>query len=138
MAIPAMAWPVLLLAAGLSGGCTLKTTSLSQQPVDITLTTSSVRAAEPQDADLASDRLTIQNAVSSANIDNLAGADLSWKNTRTGSAGVVTSITETVTEQVTCRRFQTTRTSYSGIGIHEGEVCTGTDGMWWTRRFDEI
>ena len=131
-------WPVLFAVAAVTSGCSLTGKGLSSNGVDAALTTSSVPAAEPQDNDLASDRLTIQNAVSSADIDNISGSDLSWKNARTGSTGVVTSITETVADGVQCRRFQTTRTSYSGIGIHSGEICTGTDGLWWTRRFDTI
>lgn len=131
-------WPALFVAAGLASGCSLSGKGLSQASVDTQLTTSSISGAEPLDTDLVSDRLTIQNAVSSANLDNLVGADLSWKNARTGSTGVVTSISETVANGVQCRRFQTTRTSYSGIGIHEGEICTGNDGLWWTRRFEQI
>lgn len=138
MAIPAGMGPALLIVAGLASGCALTGNDGAKNGVDMTLTTSSVPVAEPQDDDFISDRLTIQNAVSSADLDNLAGSDLSWKNARTGSTGVVTAITETVSEGVQCRRFQTTRTSYSGIGIHSGEICTGTDGQWWTRRFDTI
>ena len=130
--------PALFVVAGLASGCSLTGKGSPTSEIDTTLTTNSVPAAAPQDNDLASDRLTIQNAVSSADLENLAGSDLSWKNARTGSVGVVTSITETVADGLQCRRYQTTRTSYSGIGIHSGEICTGTDGLWWTRRFDTI
>ncbi len=138
MAIPSWMWPVLVIVAGAASGCSLSGKGLSQASVDTSLTTSSIPSAAPEDKDLASDRLTIQHAVSSADLDNVAGADLSWKNAATGATGVVTSVTETVVDGVQCRRFRTTRTSYAGIGIHEGEICTGDDGLWWTRRFDKI
>lgn len=103
------------------------------------MTTASVRQAPPtQDADLASDRLTVQNAVSSADLANIASSDLSWANTSTGSNGVVTSIIEKDEADTRCRVFQTTRTSYAGIAIHEGEICSGDDGLWWTKRFDAL
>jgi surface antigen len=119
-------------------GCSMTGKGLGAASADAMTTAAISRAPATQDADLASDRLTVQNAVSSADLGNIASSDLSWANSATGSNGVVTSIAEKDEANKRCRVFQTTRTSYAGIAIHEGEICSGDDGLWWTRRFDPI
>lgn len=119
-------------------GCSVSGKGLADTG-DPNLTTASISTqAAPQDNDLASDRMTVQNAVSAADLSQQTAPELAWANAATGSNGVVSSIVESGDEQKRCRKFQTTRTSYNGIAIHEGEICSGDDGLWWTKYFKAI
>ncbi|TJV09403.1 MAG: hypothetical protein E5Y18_24260, partial [Mesorhizobium sp.] len=69
--------------------------SLEQAEVDRTILTSSTPAsAMPIDQDRASDQATIRNAVSSADIQELAGQAVPWANSDTGSRGSITELAE--------------------------------------------
>ncbi len=83
-----------------------------------------------------SDELTVQNAVSSADLSKNAGNPLPWANAATGSAGVVTAIQEEKDNGVVCRNFSTTRHSYEGIAYFAGKTCTTGSGEWQLMRFD--
>lgn len=83
-----------------------------------------------------SDELTVQNAVSSADLDKNAGNPLPWANAATGSAGVVTAIQEERDNGIVCRNFSTTRHSYEGIAYFAGQTCTTGSGQWQLMRFD--
>ncbi len=131
-----MATAALFVCVAVSG-CSLSGKGLRDTQPD-PLATASNPSPAPQDNDLASDRLTVQNAVSSADMNSAPVNALSWANSQTGSNGVVTAISEVAEGDTRCRKFQTTRTSYSGIAIHEGEVCAGDDGLWWTKQFKPI
>lgn len=129
----------VILAGTVLAGCTLSGSGLKDASVDAVTTSALPQDRQtPEQADLSSDRLTVQNAVSSADMAELAQTDLSWANSSTGSSGVVTRISETVSNGVPCRTFQTTRLSFTGIGIFNGEICRADGGIWWTRRFDPI
>ncbi|WP_454287917.1 RT0821/Lpp0805 family surface protein [Rhizobium arsenicireducens] len=82
-----------------------------------------------------SDELTVQNAVSSADLSR-AGNPLPWANAATGSAGVVTTIQEQKANGVVCRDFSTTRHSYEGIASFSGKTCTTGSGQWQLMSFD--
>jgi surface antigen len=96
--------------------------------VDAGLTTQSTPATARQPAD--SDETTIRNAVSSADLGRLNGEPLPWANTDTGSAGVVTGITQTQTGNVTCRDFTSTSHSFKGISKFRGTTCLTSSGEW--------
>jgi surface antigen len=96
--------------------------------VDAGLTTQSTPATARQPVD--SDETTIRNAVSSADLGRLNGEPLPWANTDTGSAGVVTGITQTQTGNVTCRDFTTTSHSFKGISKYRGTTCLTSSGEW--------
>lgn len=82
-----------------------------------------------------SDEMTVQNAVSSADLDKLGTNPLPWANASTGSAGVVTAIREQKQGGVVCRDFSTTRHSYEGIAYFSGKTCAVGTG-WQLMSFD--
>lgn len=96
--------------------------------VDRSVSTSTVSVAG--NPETVSDELTVRNAVSSADLAKMQGAPLPWANTATGSAGVVTSISEANEGGRLCRTFETSRHSYRGIANFEGKTCTAGDGNW--------
>lgn len=88
-------------------------------------------------ADGTSDAATVRNAVSSTDLTRNAGTPIPWANTVSGSAGVVSSVSELSDEAGRkCRDFTTTLHSYSGVANYDGRTCVGRDGMWMLTRFD--
>nr|WP_244624836.1 RT0821/Lpp0805 family surface protein [Rhizobium daejeonense] len=102
--------------------------------VDRSISTNTV--ATKRNTSSTSDELTVQNAVSSADLDKNAGNPLPWANAATGSAGVVTAIQEERDNGIVCRNFSTTRHSYEGIAYFAGKTCTTGSGQWQLMRFD--
>lgn len=103
--------------------------------VDSGLTTQSTPQSVRVQPD--SDETTIRNAVSSADLGRLNGEPLPWANTGTGSAGVVTAITQTQAGEVTCRDFTTTSHSYRGIAKYRGTTCLTPSGDWKIVSFEK-
>lgn len=103
--------------------------------VDTGVTTQSTPTATRKPVD--SDEATIRNAVSSADLGRLNGEPLPWANTDTGSAGVVTGITQTQAGEVTCRDFTTTSHSFKGVSKYRGTTCLTPSGEWKIVSFDE-
>ncbi|QRM56840.1 hypothetical protein F3Y30_08365 [Sinorhizobium sp. BG8] len=87
--------------------------------------------------DNASDESTVRNAVTSTDLSRNGGNPISWANTASGSAGVISSIAETHEETGrVCRDFTTTRHSYQGIAKFAGRTCTTNNGDWMLLSFD--
>jgi surface antigen len=103
--------------------------------VDAGLTTQSTPASTHRPTD--SDETTIRNAVSSADLGRLKGEPLPWANTDTGSAGVVTAISQTQAGEVTCRDFTTTSHSFNGIAKFRGTTCLTSTGEWKIVNFEK-
>lgn len=101
--------------------------------VDRSISTNTV--AKKNTAEGRSDELTVQNAVSSADLSR-SGNPVPWANATTGSAGVVTAIQEQKSNGVVCRNFSTTRHSYEGIAYFSGKTCTAGSGQWQLMSFD--
>jgi surface antigen len=102
--------------------------------VDNSISTSTI--AKKNDGTSHSDELTVQSAVSSADLSKTEGKPLPWANATTGSAGVVTAIQEEKGDGVICRNFSTTRHSYEGIAYFSGKTCTAGSGSWQLMSFD--
>jgi hypothetical protein len=101
--------------------------------VDRNISTSTV----PKRADeTVSDQLTVLNAVTSADIVRLAGAPLPWANTSTGSAGVISALSEMPVNSTVCRSFITTRHSYDGVSRVKGRACLADAGQWTMLSFE--
>ncbi len=121
---------ILLSACG-SGGF-----SLEKAEVDRTFYTSNVPAPRtPVEVERVSDEATIRNAVTSADVETLAGAPLPWANAETGARGQVTGIVETRGKGTLCRSFSATRESFDGIGMYRGEACMVASGAWRMQSF---
>ena len=102
--------------------------------VDSSISTSTI--AKKGNGTSHSDELTVQSAVSSADLSKTEGKPLPWANATTGSAGVVTAIQEEKGDGVICRTFSTTRHSYEGIAYFSGKTCTAGSGSWQLMSFD--
>lgn len=95
---------------------------------DSAITTNSLAAKKSSET--VSDEVTVRNAVTSADLNKLANAPLPWANASTGSAGVVSTISEARDNGVVCRSFVTTRHAYDGIANFSGEACLGPNDEW--------
>jgi 17 kDa outer membrane surface antigen len=124
---------ILLSACG-SGGF-----SLEKAEVDRTFYTSNVPAPRtPVEVERVSDEATIRNAVTSADVETLAGAPLPWANAETGARGQVTGIVETRGKGTLCRSFSATRESFDGVGMYRGEACMVASGAWRMQSFTAL
>lgn len=124
---------LIVLAATLPiSGCFGGGMDLFGSDVDRSISTNTV--AQKNTAEGRSDELTVQNAVSSADLSR-TGSPLPWANATTGSAGVVTAIEEQKSNGVVCRNFSTTRHSYEGIAYFSGKTCTAGSGQWQLMSF---
>lgn len=117
-------------------GCTSGSFDLfdSTAKVDRSISTSSV---PKRSQEAVSDQATVLNAVTSTDVEKLAGAPLPWANTSTGSAGVVSEIHETADAGTRCRRFVTTRHAYDGIAQFNGQACLDGTGQWSMMDFQQ-
>jgi hypothetical protein len=122
---------VAFLAAGLMGCVSLDL--FGGSGVDSSISTGSI--SSPASNAPASDDVTVRNAVSSADLSHRDSLSLPWANTATGSAGVVSNISEVKNNNLTCRDFETTRHSYNGIAYFEGQTCRSGSGEWLITRF---
>lgn len=111
---------------------------LSKVDADPSLITNSVSPNPnlPTDKETVSDQTTIQNAVSSANLELLHGGALAWANTATDSRGSIFDIVEIKRSSQVCRSFKSSRESFEGVSLYSGEACTPqTGGSWYMRIF---
>ncbi|URK88338.1 hypothetical protein LP421_13795 [Rhizobium sp. RCAM05350] len=135
---------VLSRLTGIAAAC-LTATSLSgclggldfagSPDVDRTVVTSSVPLVRNDEDN--SDAITVRNAVSSADISTVGGNPIPWANSTSGSAGVISSISEEKVNGTTCRRFTTTRHSYQGIAKFDGNTCLLGNGEWYLTSFGQ-
>lgn len=126
----------LLVAALSLHGC--GSFSLSKAEADRSILTGAVPSAAPgADPRKTSDQNTIRNAVSSANLAELAGGAIPWANVETDSQGAIFDIVESGSRSEPCRRFKATRESFSGVSMYQGEACMTRAGAWYLRGFKE-
>ncbi len=122
---------LFLLAPLLSGCFGISLNSLPGAKADRSIQTGSIRADANQAAtETVSDEMTVRNAVTSADLAALEGRSIPWANSYTGSAGVITMISENREDGRLCRQFQTTRHSYQGVSLLAGDACLLDNGQW--------
>ncbi len=113
--------------------------SLEKAEVDRSLLTSKVPATDTlPDANRLSDQATIRNAVSSADVRELAGQPIAWANTDTGARGQITALAETMERGVLCRKFAASRESFDGVTLFKGEICAAGAGTWQMLAFEPV
>ena len=123
----------LCVAAATLSGCMGAGLDLAGSTgVDKTVSTGSIPA---RGGESFSDAVTVRNAVSSADVERVAGNPIPWANSNSGSAGVISSIEEEQTNGTVCRRFTTTRHSYKGIAKFDGNACMLGNGEWHLTSF---
>jgi surface antigen len=120
-------------------GCGAGGFSLDQADVDRSIVTSNVPSTPPnEDTNLVADQATIRNAISSADVQTLAGKDIPWANTETGSRGAVTQLAEDKSGGQLCRRFTVSRESFDGVSLFKGEACMVGYGAWRMEAFTAL
>lgn len=124
-----------LMLASCAGGM-----KLSKLDADPSLVTNSVppSANLPTDPQTVSDQTTIQNAVSSANLEQLQGGALAWANIATDSRGSIFDIVEVKRSSQLCRSFKSSRESFEGVSLYSGETCTASGGTAWYMRIFKL
>jgi outer membrane surface antigen len=132
--IAAFACASALLSACGSGGF-----SLEKAEVDRTFYTSDVSAPRTSvELERQSDEATIRNAVTSADIESLAGAPLPWANAETGARGQISGLAEIKGKGTLCRSFSATRESFDGVRMYKGEACMVASGAWRMQSFGPL
>jgi hypothetical protein len=112
-------------------GCGVGGFSLEKAAVDHSIVTSNVPATSvAADYGLVADQVTIRNAVSSADLEQMAGQPLAWANADTGSRGQITGLAESKAKGELCRDFAATRESFDGIALYKGRICMVGAGTW--------
>lgn len=112
-------------------GCGAGGFSFEKADIDRSIVTSNVPASSSSDsANLVADQATIRNAVSSADLETLAGNAIPWANSETGSRGSIGQIAEDKSGGQLCRRFNATRESFDGVSMFKGEACMVAAGAW--------
>lgn len=120
-------------------GCGAGGFSLEKADVDRSIITSNVPAASAAgDSSADADQATIRNAVSSADIEGLAGQSVPWANSDTGSRGSITGLAEYRDSGRLCRRFSTSRESFDGVAMFSGEACLVGVGAWRMEDFKAL
>lgn len=94
------------------------------------VSTGQVAGAPKSEPDQISDQATIRNAVSSADLAGLGGQPLAWANSDTGSRGAITAMNEERQGGRLCRTFTTSRESFDGVALFQGEACMAQAGVW--------
>lgn len=122
---------LIALFAPLATGCA-SSNIVAEAEVDRSILTSSVRTADVVNTD----EMTVRNAVTSTDIEGLAGKPIPFANLDTGATGLITAVTEVKSRGVVCRRFAGTMERFDGVSAIRGEACLGDDGAWFMRSFE--
>lgn len=137
--LAAVCAPAILL-----GACGMGGFSLEKAEVDRSILTGSIPAAPgtaaagPADTEMASDQATIRNAVSSADLEELAGKPLPWANPETGSRGSVTGLVQSGGKGRFCRAFEVSRERFDGVAMFRGQACMTEAGDWRLDNFGAL
>jgi surface antigen len=131
---------LVCLAISPLAGCVVSGGSMEEM-VDRSVVTNSIAPAAPAAPavapDQASDRNTVRNAVSAADLHAATEQPMAWANTDTGASGVITAIREVRAGDMICRQFQTSRQRFDGVALYKGEACTKGQGEWTLTQFNE-
>lgn len=131
---------LVCLAISPLAGCVVSGGGMEDM-VDRSVVTNSIAPATPAAPavapDQASDRNTVRNAVSAADLDAATEQPMAWANTDTGASGVITAIREVRAGDMICRQFQTSRQRFDGVALYKGEACTKGQGEWTLTQFNE-
>lgn len=130
--LPLAALGGLALTAALPlSACTSGTVDMGQAGLDSVQTGNVASASLPAPPpEQLSDQATIRNAVSSADLRGLGGQPLAWANSDTGSRGAITALAEERQNGTLCRKFTTSRESFDGVALYQGEACMAQAGIW--------
>jgi surface antigen len=131
----------IAVAAGVLAltGCGAGGFSLEKADVDRSVITNSVSADQASGSGgIEADQVTIRNAVSSADVEEVAGKEIAWANADTGARGTITRLTEARRDGRLCRSFTGSRESFDGVAMFEGEACLAGQGAWRLETFKAL
>mgnify|MGYP003666141265 CR=1 FL=1 len=111
------------LSACMGGG----SSAVSALAID-EITTASISPLSAE-GEIMSDEMVIRDLVGDLSQEELALSQ-PWSNSLTGSAGVISNFEIMTDGEKTCRLFQTTRHSFDGVALLNGQVCRRPDGGW--------
>ena len=133
------AWLRVLAAVLPLAGCGVGGFSLEQAGIDRSIITGNVPAtAAADDSGMEADRATIRDAVSSADIEGLAGKAVPWANSDTGSRGLIIDLEQYKDDARPCRRFTASRERFDGVAMFRGEACPIGAGAWRLEDFKAL
>lgn len=69
--------------------------------------------------------------------DGNGNQSLNWENVETGARGVLTAAAAT-SQTPSCRAVSTTRESFEGISLYQGEACRLPSGSWFLKHLDKL
>jgi hypothetical protein len=120
-------------------GCGVGGFSLDKADVDHSIVTSSVAPAQSATGvDITVDQTTIRNAVTSADIEELAGKPLAWANPETGARGAITQLAQSKQGGRICRSFEGSRESFDGVSMFTGQACMAGPDDWHIESFKQL
>lgn len=119
-------------------GCAMNSVSIDKAVPDTANITGSVTPAQPEDTKADSDKLTVRNIVSALNFTQWGKKPIPWANPDTGSQGTITTVAEKKNEAGLCREFQTSKESFEGVMLYQGETCMNGDGQWVLKSFSAM
>lgn len=129
----------VLLAQCVAAGCGAGSASLQQVQTDPAIVGSiSPQTAATGDIEKLSDEATIRNAVTSADVTQFSGSEISWANADTGSRGAIGRLVESKEAGQLCREFTTTRESFDGVALYKGKTCLAGPGNWQMLAFSAL
>lgn len=123
------------------GGCGMGGFSLDKAEIDRSIVTSNVPSTNSDtatDAGFAADQITVRNAASSADLEELGGQPVPWANADTGARGSISAIAETRIRGELCRVFSVTRESFDGVILYRGRICMMGPGAWRIEEFKAV
>lgn len=126
----------LMACTAVMAGCGAGGFTLQKAEVDRSIVTNSISSPSPTEAgEVDADQVTIRNAVSSVDVDEVAGKPIAWANPDTGSRGTIMSLTEDRQAGRLCRRFSGSRESFDGVAMFSGKTCMVGQGVWRVEAF---
>ena len=128
-----------VLTCVLLSGCGSAGFTLESAVPDTSIVTGSISRDPPTASDTTrqSDETIVRAAVSAAIVEEVADG-IGWANADTGSRGTISGIRESRDTGFLCRQFTTTRESFEGVHLYQGEACLGPARQWMTKSFDRI
>ena len=118
----------LALSTSVAGCSISRTAALEQEPEVITSSITKPIKAEGIDS---TDAELIKTVVAGAEDSSLESNMLAWSNPDTGNHGTIMAIDRFVgSHGQSCKKFQTTVDSFTGISVYNGEACEMEKGSW--------
>ncbi|KFB10774.1 hypothetical protein EL18_01814 [Nitratireductor basaltis] len=123
------------LAACVGAGRGLETTARS---IDRELTTATIAPQKPTLPEIMLEDIPFMlSALTNVPEEADSTQSLRWENVETGARGVLTA-SATTADTPSCRAVTTTRESFEGINLYQGEACRLPSGSWFMKHLEKL